>query len=255
MPTTLVTGATGFVGSHVARALVARGDDVRVTVRATSNLDALAGLDVRDDGRRPDRPAGGAARAQGRLARLPRRRLDQPARLGRGAVRGQRAGRRGWCWRSACGRTSSASCTPPRPPRSARRRRAATADERTLWRGGLGIPYVDAKHEAEVEALRIAARGLPVVVVCPAYVLGRGRPGAPRPSSCGASCCGGSRPTSRARSTWSTSRTWRRACCSPTPPASPASATSSATATTRGTACSPISRGCRGSSRRPCGSR
>ena len=46
MPTTLVTGATGFVGSHVARALVARGDDVRVTVRATSNLDALAGLDV-----------------------------------------------------------------------------------------------------------------------------------------------------------------------------------------------------------------
>ena len=47
MPTTLVTGATGFVGSHVARALVARGDDVRVTVRATSNLDALAGLDVR----------------------------------------------------------------------------------------------------------------------------------------------------------------------------------------------------------------
>src|SRR4051794_41836081 len=47
MPTTLVTGATGFVGSHVARALVARGDDVCVTVRATSNLDALAGLDVR----------------------------------------------------------------------------------------------------------------------------------------------------------------------------------------------------------------
>ena len=35
----LVTGATGFVGSHVARALVARGDDVRATVRATLNLD------------------------------------------------------------------------------------------------------------------------------------------------------------------------------------------------------------------------
>src|SRR3954453_10569213 len=41
MPTTLVTGATGFVGSHVARALVARGDDVRVTVRATSRLEPL----------------------------------------------------------------------------------------------------------------------------------------------------------------------------------------------------------------------
>src|SRR3954452_19287647 len=46
MPATLVTGATGFVGSHVTRALVARGDDVRVTVRATSNLDALGELDV-----------------------------------------------------------------------------------------------------------------------------------------------------------------------------------------------------------------
>src|SRR4051794_41574224 len=46
MPTTLVTGATGFVGSHVARALVARGDDVRVTVRATSRLEPLKGLDV-----------------------------------------------------------------------------------------------------------------------------------------------------------------------------------------------------------------
>src|SRR3954451_6457013 len=46
MPTTLVTGATGFVGSHVARALVARGDDVRVTVRAPPRLERLKGLDV-----------------------------------------------------------------------------------------------------------------------------------------------------------------------------------------------------------------
>ena len=44
--TTLVTGATGFVGSHVARALVERGDDVRVTLRASSSREALEGLDV-----------------------------------------------------------------------------------------------------------------------------------------------------------------------------------------------------------------
>src|SRR4051794_38533385 len=43
---TLVTGATGLVGSHVARALVARGDDVRVTVREHAMLDAIADLDV-----------------------------------------------------------------------------------------------------------------------------------------------------------------------------------------------------------------
>jgi dihydroflavonol-4-reductase len=41
---TLVTGATGFLGSHVARALAGRGDDVRVLVRPTSDLRALEGF-------------------------------------------------------------------------------------------------------------------------------------------------------------------------------------------------------------------
>jgi dihydroflavonol-4-reductase len=41
---TLVTGATGFLGSHVARALAGRGEDVRVLVRASSDLRALDGI-------------------------------------------------------------------------------------------------------------------------------------------------------------------------------------------------------------------
>jgi len=44
--TTLVTGATGFIGSHVARQLVSAGQSVRVLVRPNSNLKALAGLQV-----------------------------------------------------------------------------------------------------------------------------------------------------------------------------------------------------------------
>jgi dihydroflavonol-4-reductase len=44
--TTLVTGASGFVGSHVARQLVAAGNCVRVLVRSSSNLQALDGLPV-----------------------------------------------------------------------------------------------------------------------------------------------------------------------------------------------------------------
>jgi dihydroflavonol-4-reductase len=39
-----VTGATGFVGHHVARALAAQGADLRLLVRASSNLKYLEGI-------------------------------------------------------------------------------------------------------------------------------------------------------------------------------------------------------------------
>lgn len=45
--TVLVTGASGFVGSAVARALVARGEEVRVLVREGSPRTNLADLDCR----------------------------------------------------------------------------------------------------------------------------------------------------------------------------------------------------------------
>ena len=41
---TLVTGAAGFLGSHVTRQLVARGDEVRVLLRASSTNRAIADL-------------------------------------------------------------------------------------------------------------------------------------------------------------------------------------------------------------------
>ena len=43
MTRTLVTGATGFIGSHVARLLVERGDDVVATVRPGSRTRQLDG--------------------------------------------------------------------------------------------------------------------------------------------------------------------------------------------------------------------
>jgi dihydroflavonol-4-reductase len=44
--TTLVTGAAGFLGSHVTRQLVARGDAVRVLLRASSTNRAIADLSL-----------------------------------------------------------------------------------------------------------------------------------------------------------------------------------------------------------------
>jgi len=55
--TTLVTGAAGFLGSHVTRQLVARGENVRVLMRPSSNNRAISDLsleyvtgDLRDAG-------------------------------------------------------------------------------------------------------------------------------------------------------------------------------------------------------------
>jgi dihydroflavonol-4-reductase len=44
--TTLVTGAAGFLGSHVARQLIARGDEVRVLMRPSSTNRAIADLSL-----------------------------------------------------------------------------------------------------------------------------------------------------------------------------------------------------------------
>jgi dihydroflavonol-4-reductase len=67
--TTLVTGASGFVGSHVARQLVAAGDTVRVLVRRSSRLEFLDDLPVeRVEGDLRD--AGSIARAMKGVQRV-----------------------------------------------------------------------------------------------------------------------------------------------------------------------------------------
>jgi nucleoside-diphosphate-sugar epimerase len=46
LPSTLLTGATGFIGGHVARLLVQRGDEVRALIRPGSEVALLEELEV-----------------------------------------------------------------------------------------------------------------------------------------------------------------------------------------------------------------
>jgi dihydroflavonol-4-reductase len=173
VPRVLVTGATGFIGSHVVRALIARGDDVRVTVRASSPLDALDGLDVeRVTADVTDRAA--MRRAVRGIERVFHVAGTTNLRMGpepllRVNAEGTRVVLEA-CLAAGVERvvhTSSVAAIGPA-------RRGGALDERHVRTGPLGIPYADAKHAAEVEALRVAARGLDVVLACPAHVLGAG---------------------------------------------------------------------------------
>jgi dihydroflavonol-4-reductase len=171
---TLVTGATGFIGSHVTRLLVERGDDVRATVRAGSNLGALEGVEVATvnadvlDRRAVRRSMKGIDRvfhiAGSTDLGLPRERAFAVNVEGTRLVLEEalRAGVERLTY------TSSAAAIGPAPA-------GLVADESNVWDAGrYAIPYVDAKHEAEVTALRLGARGLPLVIVNPAHVLGAG---------------------------------------------------------------------------------
>jgi dihydroflavonol-4-reductase len=174
LPTVLVTGATGLVGSHVTRLLVERGDRVRVTVRDRSRLDNLQGLGVEQvQGDILDRRAvRRALRGVDRVFHVAGHTSLRASRetLFRVNVQGTRivleeALRAGV---ERVVHTSSVAAIGPAE-------RGSTADERQPFSAPvLDVPYVHAKREAEAEALRAAAAGLPVVIVNPAHVFGAG---------------------------------------------------------------------------------
>jgi dihydroflavonol-4-reductase len=173
MSVTLVTGGTGLLGSHVVRALVERGDDVRLAVRSGSLLDNLAGLDVElvDADVLDRRAIRRAMRGVTRLYHVAgmtslRARADA---LFRANVEGTRIvleeALQAGVERAVY--TSSVAAVGPA-------RRGTTADETQVFRGGLRLPYIASKREAEHVALRAAARGLDLVIVNPGHVFGRG---------------------------------------------------------------------------------
>ena len=175
MSKTLVTGGAGFVGSHVAHALAERGDDLRLTVRDSTKTENLTGLEYESvkcdllDRRQVRRAVKGVERVF-HCAGLTSLRASDAERLFEVNVIATR-NLLEECLRAGVERvvyTSSVAAIGPAPT-------GGRTDETQLFTAGrLGIPYVNAKHEAEVEALRLAAKGLPLVCVNPCVVFGAG---------------------------------------------------------------------------------
>ena len=183
MGRTLVTGGTGFIGSHVARALAARGDELRLLIRRDGRVEHLADLDYErvvgdvTDRRAVRRATKGVSRifhAAGTTS-LRRQDHDRIFAVNLGGTRNLLEAALDAGVERFVHTSSVAAIGPAAPGRTADETQPFTAGE-------LGIAYVNSKHEAEVEALRYGARGLDVVCVNPTFVLG---PDAPSLSSMG----------------------------------------------------------------------
>jgi dihydroflavonol-4-reductase len=159
----------------VARALARRGDELRLVVREDSVTDGIDELDYEAaksdilDRRSVRRALSGVDRVFHCAGLTSLRRRDEERVFEVNTV-GTRTLLEE-CLKAGVERvvyTSSVAAIGPAP-------RGGTADESQVFTaGGLGIPYVNSKHEAEVEAFRLAAHGLPLVCVNPTFVFGRG---------------------------------------------------------------------------------
>jgi dihydroflavonol-4-reductase len=175
-----VTGATGFVGAHVARLLAERGDEVRVVYRDPDKLDMLQGFDFKrakadvldyEAMRKAVRGSDLLFHTAGYVGSSPAELVwDMNARAPRIAVEAATAE---GLSRVVVTSTISAIGTAQNGP---------ATEETEYPEDWLGLLYPDSKRQGERDALEAGGRsGIEVVAVNPAYVLGvpvdRSQPG------------------------------------------------------------------------------
>ena len=173
--TTLVTGATGFLGNHVARQLVAAGHSVRLLVRSTSNLASLEGLNAErvvgdlHDMASLDRAMKGVRRVY-HVAADYRLWSRNPNEIYESNVEGTRrllevAGQAG-VERVVYTSTVATIVVPTHG--------ALPNEETRATLGQMIGHYKRSKFLAELEAIKAAAAGVPVVIVNPTAPVGPG---------------------------------------------------------------------------------
>jgi dihydroflavonol-4-reductase len=179
---TLVTGASGFIGSAVVRQLLARGRQVRAYVEPRADLRNLAGLDVEVvEGDVNDRQKIGAA-LEGcdvlyHLAAIYKLWMKDPSIIYEVNVEGTKTVL--WAAYKANLKkvvyTSSIAGVGVRPD-------GQPSDERVpfnVWHDANA--YIRSKWLSERDALRFAAEGLPLTIISPAFPFGE-RDVAPTPT-------------------------------------------------------------------------
>jgi dihydroflavonol-4-reductase len=162
--TSLVTGATGFIGAHIVRALLKRGDEVRCLIRKPNkNIEGLDVDLVEGDITDPPREAFKNIDTVYHCAADYRLWARDPRELFRVNVDGTRRVIEAAANTRRIVYTSSVSAIGLGSPAN---------EETPMHDGDLVGPYKRSKYEAEQVARELARKGAPVVIVNPSTPVG-----------------------------------------------------------------------------------
>lgn len=172
---TLVTGATGFLGSHLVRALVDRGEEVRALVRPQTNPGELLDLPIEivsGDLTEPETIAA-AMRGVDRVYHAAAK-VDLAATSDSGMSQINRDGTRNVleaAWRAGVERVVYTSSVGAIGACGIRQR----LNEDDIYSGrGTNLPYTRSKVLADRVVIQFVTRGLPLVPVYPTLFMGPG---------------------------------------------------------------------------------